>query len=159
MARSLERKLFHTCTNNGVTAVISHATKIALHQKCLIQDALVREIVVETEKAHQIGNVVMVGLAHIGTPIFTFSSSERVLRSPWFTGTLNLLEELKSHVSAQGGRFEAASFFVPFSNGAEQGLHGLESQGAELRYVTTAQDFYDTFAIDPIDLMPAIQRH
>ena len=83
--------------------------------------------------------------------------ADRTFGAPWFTGTTspegsNDLHRLLNYITRNGGWFSSASFYVPFSNGAETGLHGTDAQLNELRYVTTSAQFEETFDISLSEL-------
>lgn len=149
MARSLEGKWFHNCYNNGVEAVVSHEIWENIEKRYAIVRALglledVREKIVWKEDI----------LPHLPEmPIFTFASTDRVTKSPWLTGTRssedreNDLHRLLNYITKNGGWFSNIPFYVPFSNGAEMGLHGPKAQLSELRYVTTNSQFEETFGV------------
>jgi hypothetical protein len=87
-----------------------------------------------------------------------------VTKSPWFTGTDDPngdsdLTSLLNYITRNGGRFCSSSFHVPFSNGAEVGLHGREAQLNELRYVTTDSQFKETFGISLGELRVLKDEH
>ena len=149
-ARSLEGKKFFTTQNNGVIALVSEDVYAGLAHRAEIQEALMsrndsRATLAMTE-----------GLAHMGTPTFTFARRERFVESPWFTGDCDwgngLFETLCSYIQAEGGRVVKGGFYVPFSNGCETGLHGPTSMADELRHVTTEVQFRATFGLNTNEL-------
>ena len=90
---------------------------------------------------------------HLCLPTFTFVRDDRFIESPWFTGNDNVLELLMKHIKETGGRIESSGFYVPFSNGCEVGMHGKDAMKADLAYVTTQQQFRDTFGISMAELV------
>lgn len=141
MARSLEGKWFHNYYNNGVEAVVSGGIYQNMRKKRAITLALENMGKGNGDQGDM--------LPHIPeTPVFTFASKDRVDKSPWFTGTTSSDScRLLNYITRNGGWFSNASFYVPFSNGAEIGFHGPEAQREELRYVTTDVQFEETFGI------------
>lgn len=141
MARSLEGKWFHTCYNNGVEAVVSHEVFENIRRKRLILTKL------------KVKNDLLPHISEV--PIFTFVNIGRLEESPWFTGTCSTRDDpnvsdvrlLLNYITRNGGHFGGAMFYVPFSNGAEMGLHGSQSQRDELRYVTTDAQFMEAFGV------------
>ncbi len=144
MERRFEGRVFYKCSNNGVTA---------LAEKSVIKVA---------EKRLEIMNALGDRLLSVDNlpqwfrpgPIFTFASTERVKNSPWLTGSSDLLECLLEEIRFEDGEIiEGISFFVPFSNGSEIGLHGAEAQKEALSYVTTEEEFESTFGISKDELI------
>ena len=136
-------KKFYACSNNGVLALMGEdaynntgkCNRIRMTLNDPNHRAPGRDIDEPLDK----------GLAHIPiTPVFTFTHNERFAKSPWFTGGGLLLEVLYECVLA-GGKIEEGWFYVPFSNGAEIGMHGDRAMVRELSYVTTAEQFRETF--------------
>ncbi|MEK7158298.1 MAG: hypothetical protein AAB733_01865 [Patescibacteria group bacterium] len=87
------------------------------------------------------------GAMPAASPIFTFAEAERVSQSPWFTGTHEDCRSLLTHL---GKFFELRmhdGLFVPFSSGSELGQHGLEALGSEYAFVTSPQQFRETWGI------------
>ena len=152
MARSLEGKWFHICYNNGVYAVVSHEIYENIRRK--------RQILVRLEMERDL-------IPHIPeTPIFTFAGKDRVAKSPWFTGNdgdsddrKNDWHRLMNYIHREGGHYIDATFYVPFSNGCETGLHGPATQCDELRYVTTDAQFKETFGISLAELRDSDEKY
>jgi hypothetical protein len=171
MAGSLLGKFFYICYNNGVASVISEEVYATRTQAMIIRGAL-RETAQGQIKATNYAlredadrardawsDSVNKGLAHISeTPIFTFTVGDRVARSAWFTGSSELLALLREWVKSEGGAFREASFYVPFSNGCELGMHGLERVEDELKYVTTHEQFEKTFGVRYLDLVAKLSK-
>lgn len=147
MGTKLEGKTFFTCQNNGVEALISEA--IADNRSKAFDIARVL-----SEHEFEKRPLIESALAHLPRgPIFTFVSLERFGRSPWFTGTHRDLKELCAYIEEEGGKVTQGSFCVPFSNGAETGLHGASAQLSELAYVTGADEFESIFGIGLNEIM------
>ncbi len=92
-------------------------------------------------------------VGHLTVPIFTFTHDERWKTQPWFTGGEKLWSMLNDYFEQSDNYIERdRSFFVPFSNGAELGMHGKDAMVGEFRYVTTETQFRDTFGISPTEL-------
>ena len=154
MTRSLEGKWFHNFYNNGVEAIVTHEVWENMRKK--------RAVMLMLENMSKRNGDQEDMLPHIpDTPVFTFASKERVDKSPWFTGTMSNtssfpenrdLTRLLNYITRNGGQFGSGSFHVPFSNGAEIGFHGPDAQVDELRYVTTSQQFEETFGISMNEL-------
>lgn len=140
-------KKFFICYNNGVTALVSEEVKNDLHKQYVIwQNFAEREKDEEYTKRWRAATA-SEATRHLKTPIFTFVQDERFKKSPWFTGNDELLEMLCLHIKECGWEIEEGSFFVPFSNGCEIGLHGKDSMKSELAQVTTEQQFRETFGL------------
>jgi len=138
--RRLEGQVFHVSYNNGVDALVSDAVLADLIRWGEISSA---SALADSERS-----VVEEGLAHLlAGPVFTFTSRERFMRNPWFTGDDAFRDVLIRHIRDLGGHVQERSFNVPFSNGSEVGLHGPDGQSAELRYATTEREFHDTFGV------------
>jgi len=145
MARSLEGKAFFVGYNNGVTAIVTEDVLENRDKRLAILNALRKD----NNPLPHIDRIAEKGLGHIpDSPIFTFARDERADNEPWFTGNNTFLQRVFNHIAKEGGQCIKRSFWIPFSNGAEVGLHGDEAQIEELRYVTTYQNFIDTFAIE-----------
>lgn len=116
-------KSFLTCYNNGTTAVV-------------LEDDLKKLGVTE--------NLLSLGPKRSGIKVFTFCSARRMQEDPHarriFTGDMDFMHRL-----LQGHRVSESYFYVPFSNGAERGVHGTAELDRELEWCTTAQDVVDTF--------------
>jgi len=141
MARSLEGQEFLYSYNGGVNALVDRQTWLGLNKADQILKAIWQ---------HDPGSKVAINyLPTVTTPIFTFANHKRVQTSPWFTGHTEHLEKLYDHIRRHGGKLcsEYGNFYVPFSNGSETGLHGKEEQIRELQYVTSRQQFFQTFGI------------
>jgi hypothetical protein len=154
MTRSLEGKVFYQCRNNGVTAIVSRATQQNRERRQRISNALTRGNEGSVEQKAGLLRAIEEGLAHIPIgPVFTFANSERTSTSPWFTGGEVFLDFLREYIVANGGRIdESYEFWVPFSNAAETGVHGPGALRAELRHVTTEEDFVKEFGIAREDM-------
>ncbi len=141
-------KTFYYDYNNGVTAVVSE--DVLGDIKKLVE---IRRHFAEREREKPFGddcflsNSADQGIAALGKPVFTFTRQERFRESPWFTGDTELMNALAEHLKERGDVFQRGSFYVPFSNGCECGLHGPDSMKHELAYVTTEKQFEDTFGV------------
>jgi len=133
-------KKYYSCYNNGVMAIVSEETYNDIQKYWEIVQRLACRNLAETASP---------ALKHLCVPIFTFAHIERVKESPWFTGECdNFLFKLLKHIRDNGGKLiEGESFYVPFSNGCEVGLHGEAVMRNELAYVTTEQQFLETFGV------------
>ncbi len=145
---------YYVCNNNGVTAIVSeetykdmkkHRTISLWFDKCNIKKSY--------EERELSAMLVYSALKHLCVPIFTFTNPEREKSSPWFTGDTIILVALMKHIKDNVGIIENGSFYVPFSNGCETGLHGKESMKYELSYVTTEKQFRDAFGISISELI------
>ncbi len=149
MTRRLEGKTFHIGDNNGVVGLIEEEV---LEQR--------------TFKGHLISQLEdRVGLAYRPKvriavddalppdgPIFTFTNSDRNERSSWYTGDRKLLEKLLIYVKSEGAKIKQGGGYIPFSNGYEICLAGVDLMRSELRFITTKRQFIETFGISPEDL-------
>lgn len=137
--------IFYTCYNNGVRALVSEGVLADINKAWAIQQVL-------NDADHKVqgrdySTPLSEGLCHIGTPTFTFVYTDRFVKSPWFTGDNEFLDALCKQIVEDGGRIESSSFHVPFSNGCEIGVHGDRAMASELAYVTTEQQFFETFGV------------
>ena len=149
MARILEGKVFYEDYNNGVYAMVSDTVYWGRAQFDRIRQKLA-----DKGRCSFLGDGRLFDVALAETvplprmPIFTFVvSTPRYSESPWFTGDELILSDLRAHIRDVGGQILRRSIFVPFSNGKEMGLHGVEAQLAELKYVTTEEQFVEAFGI------------
>jgi len=166
MARRLEDQVFYTCTNNGVTAIASEEAVNEL--KRLFHLSKVVEEIVDSRDLHgwegrEVRTLlakmtVLQALDRLQLPVFTFVKGVRVQNQPWFTGDFGLYQVLCDYISAEGGRELPDSFYVPFSNGIETGMQGLERIGQELQFVTSRRDFLETFGISYGELLKRVRR-
>jgi hypothetical protein len=149
MARSLEGKKFFKWLNNGVCALVRSDVYAQWHRVNNIKLKLLYGGEHHGRTNDEVIEAVNRGLAHIPvTPYFTFVPERRLEDSPWHTGDKQLLGFLLTYIHKEGGYFEEGrNVYVPFSNGAELGLSGLAGQEDQLKYVTTDQQFADTFGI------------
>ncbi|MFA6177502.1 MAG: hypothetical protein WC694_01245 [Candidatus Paceibacterota bacterium] len=150
----MEKKKFYVCSNNGVTAVVTEQTHKDLQKYCAIGswfDETDAEKLYEERRLRR--TAISSALGHLCTPTFTFTRPERASVSPWFTGDSELFWALTKHVENNGGVLLDGSCYVPFSNGSEVGLHGHEALKDELSYVTTEQQFQETFGISISELI------
>src|SRR3989344_1924334 len=130
-ARSLEGKKFFTNYNNGVYAIIGEDALMDINRYYLISTALHRTMADDDRAGKALD-----GVMHLHGPIFSFvSSEERKSREPWFTGGHEEYRYLLSYIEREGGRVEESSVYIPFSNGYERGLRGIETQIDELKQV------------------------
>ena len=154
MARSLKGSKFFSTDNNGVAAIVDPG----VFENYWKRDRCYRTLTSSDYRTSTVPKVDAVkaieqGLSHIPlTPVFTFVGEERFKRSPWFTGGPDLFHALLKHLSENGATVFPRSFYVPFSNGIELGMRGPESAAEELRFVTTNQQFLDTFGVWPSEL-------
>jgi len=144
-------RTFVTCSNNGVVAIMpwqSWKDYVADYRQ---MNEIVEELGrrANIEERHSVKEEARTAIAHMNAePIFTFCNDDRFKTSPWYTGSLSLLAKLKKYLGENGGvTFNDSGIFVPFSNGAEVGIHGEDAQRSELRNVTTAGQFRDAFGI------------
>ena len=146
MARRLEGQVFLFCGNNGVTAIASERVVDDL-ERLNGHGGIIHSLdtFCNSAEARQALNRVF---SHIGKPIFAFVSPERFTHQPWFTGSTLIWEALADYIEFEGGIIKGGGFYVPFSNGNEMGMHGLEAMENELRFVTTSQHFRETFGIE-----------
>jgi len=102
------------------------------------------------ERELRLREVAIASLIHFVTPIFTFTVNDNRFDSqPWFTGGLSMLMELEKHIEDEGGKIETnENLYVPFSNGDEMGHNGDDYMRSELQFVTTREQFCETFGID-----------
>lgn len=142
--RSLEGKKFFVDYNNGVSAIISEDVFGNIRRQGDILNAAIRGITGNEEM--KIRQQVEEETFHLVTPTFTFVRYNRFREDPHFSGSSRLFERLCKHIRSHGGVInDRRGFHVPFSNGF---LHD------DYRYVTTVQQFRDTFGISPQELMP-----
>lgn len=151
MTRSLEGKVFYEDRNNGVYALVAEEVFNSRVRFDKIRQVLSAHPPVNDGRQFDVALLSAIPLPR--RPIFTFVSSQtRSDESPWFTGNEAMLDNLREHILDEGGRIEQSSVWVPFSNGAEMGYHGLDAQCAELWYVTTDEQFFQAFGITLEDL-------
>jgi len=152
MGSLLAGKKFYYCQNNGVLALATAETVKNMRRRRMIVSCIgslgSEEGDHELQREWRYGNanVAERTLQHRG-PIFTFCEPERYEKSPWFTGNLGHLHFLLDYIMKQGGECMDGEFYVPFSNGAEMGLHGKESLANELSYVVDENDVVATFGM------------
>ncbi len=160
MARRLEGQVFYTGYNNGVQALA--------HESVVRNMELVNKIAswhdnpkngfqdYDRRRVHV--KAALEALGHIPTkPIFTFAGKERAEAQPWFTGDTYDLDLLLKYLQSEGARI-GTGLYVPFSNGAEMGIHGIEAMQSELGYVTTRSQFKEVFGISMDELCDLIAR-
>ncbi len=128
---SLAGRKFLRCQNNGVVAVASEETVKNIRRRNEILSRINQRFYGVATKA----------LEHLTGPVFTFCDKDRLEKSPWFTGDFALGETLLDWISNNGGSVEKGSFYVPFSNACETGVHGENALASELSYVTTEEEF------------------
>ena len=145
-------KKYYSCYNNGVTAIISEEVLLNLEKFQYIQCYFIDEEKNRLYSERNLTSVATEGLQHLIRPVFTFARTERVKNSPWFTGENEILYTLVSHIRKNGDDIKNAGFHVPFSNGMELGVHGAEVMKGELSFVTTEQQFRETFGISLAEL-------
>lgn len=151
MTRSLEGKVFYENRNNGVFAIVSQEVQLDRARFDSIRTRLTRNGVADGPK-FDAALIEAVPLQRM--PIFTFAGGvARYEVSPWFTGNEPIFWALREHILGAGGQLYEHSIFVPFSNGTEMGHAGLEAQCRELKYVTTDEQFIQTFGIALKDLV------
>ena len=155
MTRSLVGKKFYTSFNNGVEAIVAEDVFLGMVQVEAITAILEKN---ECDRGglicpYPVTEAIEKGLKHFAqTPIFTFADADRVASSPWITGNRRLLRVLLEYIQEEGGAYREGMVYVPFSNAAEIGAHGVAAQAKELAYTTTDQQFRDTFGIGPREL-------
>lgn len=154
MAGSLTGVTFFQNSNNGVTALIREDLQQNNEKVTRIHHTL------EPSKLGQVRDAIYDALSHIPQkPVFTFVSRERLFRHPWFTGDETLLVMIEEYIRKEGGTVtNNSSVWVPFSNGSEMGLHGLDAQRDELAYVTSEADFVAMFGTTSVALDWAMSR-
>ena len=138
--------------NNGVTAVVSQEVFNDIKKL-----GKIRQLFSDRERDKSYDDRFLAesadrGLRAIGKPVFTFTRNERASESPWFTGDGELFKALTDYINENGDCIETGGFFVPFSNGCEIGIHGKDAMASEMAYVTTEQQFRDTFGITIAEL-------
>jgi len=151
---------FYTCQNNGVVAIVNEevyndlkkANEIWMHF-----DERDRNGDLPDEERWR-GEVAIRATAHLAVPIFTFVHGNRHKTSPWFTGGEELWSALYNYLENSGATVRGSSFFVPFSNGAELGIHGKDAMMSELKHVTTSTHFLEVFGISQTELLDRV-RH
>ncbi len=144
-------KTFYTDYNNGVQVLISEEVMMDIRKKNAIS-LFYREA--EREKSGKgFAQIADDAVPLVGTPTFTFTRRERVQDQPWFTGDNDFLEVLVAHIRENGGHIVKGGIYVPFSNGSELGMQGTEAMARELVYVTSEQQFRDTFGISIAELL------
>ena len=153
MRRLLEGQIFYRAKNNGVVAITSdHA--LAFEQKKSAVDKALLEGKLLPNKAFEAVNSALDTLPT--GPVFTFVARERFNKSPWFTEDDGILPALIAHIEAEGGRVIDRNFHVPFSNDYEN-VHGdPERLRKELRWITSPQQFIDTFHVTTHGLWSSI---
>ncbi|MFA6270038.1 MAG: hypothetical protein WC657_02400 [Candidatus Paceibacterota bacterium] len=144
--------------NNGVTAVVSQEVFSDIRKL-----GEIRQLFSDRERDKSYDDRFLAesadrGLSAIGKPVFTFTRNERAAESPWFTGDGELFKALAAHINENGDCIETGGFFVPFSNGCEIGIHGKESMASELAFVTTEQQFRETFGISRMELLAKAKK-
>jgi hypothetical protein len=145
---------YYFCSNNGVTAVVGEKTYKNLQKYQAICTWFgERDIKKSFEERNLRTETACSGIEHLCVPTFTFTHPERASVSPWFTGDTIILIALIRHIKNNLGLIQGGSFYVPFSNGCEIGLHGEESMRSELRYVTLEQQFQNEFRISTSELI------
>lgn len=143
---------FYTCSNNGVTALVSELVLADINKKNAIRQILNDDD--HKVKGRDISEPLSEGLKHLNTkPVFTFVRGERFAKSPWFTGGEDLISSLHQHLTEKCITVQEGWFHVPFSNAAEIGVHGDQARASELSYVTTEQQFIDAFGISIEELL------
>ena len=146
--KGVDVERYYLCNNNGVTAIVVEET-----YKDIMKNEMISSWFEErsTKKSHEERNlhaiVVCLATQYLSIPTFTFTHCNRASVSPWFTGDTKILIALIKHIKEMRGVLLDGSFYVPFSNGSEIGLHGVDSMRSELNYVTTQKQFRDTFGI------------
>jgi len=141
---------FYSNCNNGVRALVSSAVADDMEKQ-----AAIRNRIIEIWRKRDVFKPLDIGLMHLGTPTFTFSSKMLNRNSPWLTGDNDLYVALVAELENQGYQVvQTSSIFVPFSNGTETGSSGFDAMAEELRYVTTSDQFTATFGIS-IDALKA----
>lgn len=147
---------FYTCSNNGVTAIISEGVyqDIQKHVEIYKFFYTTDEKPDVDHKDRWRAALSTEATQHLTTPIFTFVRNDRFRGAPWFTGDDTLFKVICEHIRDNGGTIEHRFFNVPFSNGAEVGMHGKEEIRYELAYVTTRRQFFETFGVELDDLIP-----
>ncbi len=139
MTHSLFGKLFFQFGNSFVTGLVSED---------ILRDIDRRQELINFA-ATQSHTLVNNDLAHfpIG-PIFTFAKFDKVKELALLTGSLTLLQRLQNFIRTNGGGVSAGrSFHVPFSSGPNN---------YDYRYVTTHEQFVDTFGITQAQLMRGV---
>jgi len=135
--------IFYECRNNGVIALVNERI---FHSLNLMGDIRADVYAASSRAPQAVQSVVTKGLQHLMTPIFTFSISHRIRNRNWFTGGSYLYDAVRKHMRATNhGLCGSYSFYVPFSNGLERGHGGSDGIAFELGFVTTEQQFQDTF--------------
>lgn len=138
---ALNGKLFGYTSNNGVMAIAP--------MEIIENRRDVTQIRIEIERTfvaagHQ---TVLRGLSHMKQyPIFTFCDHYGDM-APWYTGHCAMYRALLGYIQAEGGKIENTSFYVPFSNQLERGIHGAEATKREMRFVTESSQFRDAFGL------------
>ena len=146
-------KKFFANYNNGVTAIVSEEVYNDIHRQRMIRQQFVaREESVEYKDRWR-ADLASKATEHLTVPIFTFASDDRFEESPWFTGNRQVYKTLVEYIRKNGGVVEEGGFFVPFSNGCEIGMHSKDAMKSELAYVTTSQQFRETFGISQAELV------
>lgn len=140
-------KKFFACRNNGVTAIVSEEVYNDIHRQRMIRQHFTtcEENVEYNER--WLASVADKATNYLNVPTFTFVRPERFQESPWFTATDDVLDRLIDYIKYNGDKIEEAGFYVPFSNGCELGIHGKDAMKNDLAYVTTSQQFRETFGI------------
>lgn len=135
MARSLKGQRFFFCTNNGVTGVLDEKILRNIERRANIERTL--------------GEAVGSALDHLPqTPVFTFADSSGENLGYFVTSHMRwVATALKRYIVAMGGTYEGGSFYVPFSNQWERRRVDRKTQALELRYVTSEQQFEETFGV------------
>jgi hypothetical protein len=152
-------KKFFTCSNNGVIAIVNEDVYNDIHRQRMIRQYFTtRDEKVEYSERWRAG-VADNATNHLNVPTFTFVRPERFQESPWFTASYDVLNLLIDHIESIGGMIEDAGFYVPFSNGCEVGIHGKDSMKSDLTYVTTSQQFCETFGISLAELVNPNTTH
>lgn len=152
-----ERRVLEVRTdfNNGVQAICTEETNAAWNQRRRILEVV--EARYETTVDHN-NSVELISRKKVAIaaaerslppsgPIFTFAIPERVACSPWFTGAHDDCRRLILHLEHTTELRVHQGLFVPFSNGCELGYHGPEALESELKFVTSPQQFRETWGI------------
>ena len=144
-------KKYFSCYNNGVTAIVSEEAYNDFGKLARIYHYFCSQ---DTDPKCELRKTAYEAVMHLANhPTFTFARSERVSESPWFTGDNELAGALMIHIRTSGGSVDQRGFQVPFSNAVELGIHGQDSMKKELAYVTTEEQFRETFGITRAELL------
>ncbi|OGC47906.1 hypothetical protein A2886_01460 [candidate division WWE3 bacterium RIFCSPHIGHO2_01_FULL_42_13] len=124
---------FYANSNNGVTAVMTEEAYLKLEER--------RTLIAETERK----GLGTPNLPQIG-PIFTFGRGEHRSFKCLTGSTIVMNRLLDDHEVLHG------NIWVPFSNGAELGIHGREEQQFELQFMTSLDEAVEAFGLMPSDI-------